>query len=103
MKEVENVFNREYHYPWVFMNQKPFDDDFITFTSALASGEVKYHLIPEEHWNVPPHIDNDKMQEALKRMEEHHVIYGENVNYRHMCRFNSGLFWQQPVLDDYDW
>lgn len=28
IKELEDGFNRNYHYPWVFLNEKHFSDDF---------------------------------------------------------------------------
>jgi len=28
VKELEDRFNRKYHYPWVFLNEQPFSDDF---------------------------------------------------------------------------
>lgn len=31
------------------------------------------------------------------------VIYGGLESYRHMCRFNSGFFYKQSVLDRFDW
>jgi alpha 1,2-mannosyltransferase len=36
-------------------------------------------------------------------MEQRNIIYGGSLPYRHMCRFQSGFFWQQPILDNYDW
>ena len=28
VREVEDKFNRKYGYPWVFLNEEPFSDDF---------------------------------------------------------------------------
>lgn len=28
MKQLENTFNRKFGYPWVFLNDEPFSDDF---------------------------------------------------------------------------
>jgi hypothetical protein len=36
-------------------------------------------------------------------MEHRNIIYGGSLPYRHMCRFQSGFFWRQELLDDYDW
>jgi Glycolipid 2-alpha-mannosyltransferase len=28
VREMEDRFNNKYHYPWVFLNEEPFSDDF---------------------------------------------------------------------------
>jgi alpha 1,2-mannosyltransferase len=42
IRQIEDRFNRNYHYPWVFLNDVPFTQEFIDVTSALISGETKY-------------------------------------------------------------
>jgi len=42
IRQIEDRFNRHYHYPWVFLNDVPFTDEFIEVTSALVSGKTKY-------------------------------------------------------------
>jgi alpha 1,2-mannosyltransferase len=42
IRQVEDRFNRNYHYPWVFLNEVPFTEEFVRVTSALTSGEAKY-------------------------------------------------------------
>ncbi|KAK6535543.1 hypothetical protein TWF694_001997 [Orbilia ellipsospora] len=103
MKQIEDRFNHRYHYPWTFLNDVPFTEEFIRETSKRASGKTEYGLIPEEHWSVPKHIDQEKMQREMKKMQENKVIYGGSLSYRHMCRFNSGFFFRQPLLDQYEW
>jgi alpha 1,2-mannosyltransferase len=44
IRQVEDRFNHKYHYPWVFLNDVPFTDEFIKITSALVSGETKYGI-----------------------------------------------------------
>lgn len=101
MRSLEDRFNRNYKYPWVFLNDVPFDDEFIEQTSLMASGEVFYELIPELDWNPPPHIDLQKFEHNLQN--SNHVIYGFSRSYRNMCHFNSGYFYKQKRLLDYDW
>ena len=42
IRQIEDRFNRNYHYPWIFLNEVPFTDEFIETTSKLISGETKY-------------------------------------------------------------
>lgn len=46
IRQIEDRFNRNYHYPWVFLNDVPFTQEFIDVTSALISGETKYGKTP---------------------------------------------------------
>ncbi|KAK3687810.1 nucleotide-diphospho-sugar transferase [Podospora appendiculata] len=103
IRQVEDRFNRRYNYDWVFLNDKPFDDTFKKVTSSLVSGKTHYGVIPKEHWSFPPHIDQDKAQKVREDMAQRKIIYGDSVSYRHMCRFESGFFFRQPLMLNYDY
>lgn len=91
-------------YPYVFLNDKPFDDKFKEVTKGIVSGETYYGLIPEEEWGKHPSwIDEDKAKAAREQMAKNNVIYGDSVPYREMCRYQSGFFWRHPLLDQFDW
>lgn len=101
MRSLEDRFNRNYKYPWVFLNDVPFDQDFIDQTTAMASGRTFYELIPEEDWNPPPHIDLERLDRNIENSQ--HIIYGFSKSYRNMCHFNLGHFYRQKRLLDYEW
>lgn len=103
MKQIEDRFNRNYHYPWTFLNDEPFTEEFRNHTTRMASGATEYGLIPEKEWSMPEWISEDKFQETIKWMSEKNVIYGDSRTYRHMCRYNSGFFWRHEALKKYDW
>ncbi|PNS18746.1 O-glycoside alpha-1,2-mannosyltransferase 4 [Sphaceloma murrayae] len=103
IRQVEDRFNHQYHYDWVFLNDEPFDDTFKKVTSALTSGHAKYGLIPKEHWSFPEWIDQDKARLAREDMARRKIIYGDSVSYRHMCRYESGFFFRHPLMLDYEW
>lgn len=103
MRQVEDRFNKNYNYPWTFMNNEPFTEEFMQFTTGLASGTVEYVLIQNEHWKLPSSVNETKVNEGMAQMKKQGVIYGDSLSYRHMCRFNSGFFFQQAALDKYDW
>lgn len=101
MRSLEDRFNRNYKYPWVFLNDVPFHQDFIDQTTMMASGKTYYELIPEEDWNPPPHIDADKLEQNIAN--SHQIIYGFSKSYRNMCHFNLGYFYRQKRLLNYEW
>ncbi|KAF4126905.1 alpha 1,2-mannosyltransferase [Geosmithia morbida] len=101
--QVEDRFNRRYNYDWVFLNDKPFDDNFKKVTSSLVSGTAHYGLIPDEHWSYPEWIDQDKAKRVREDMKAREIIYGDSVSYRHMCRFESGFFFRHPLMLNYEY
>lgn len=103
IKGVEDRFNSKFHYDWVFLNDKEFTDEFKRITTALISGKTKYGVIPKEHWSYPEFIDQEKAALTRKQMKEDGIIYGDLELYRHMCRFELGFFWRNPLMEEYDW
>ncbi|KAH8990426.1 glycosyltransferase family 15 protein [Lactarius hatsudake] len=101
VKEMEDLFNHKYRYPWVFLNEQPFTEDFKRRVSILTSGPVYFGKIPDEHWYQPKWINETHAQEGRRKMEDDGVIYGGSVSYRNMCRFNSGFFYRQPLLQNF--
>lgn len=103
IRNVEDRFNRKFQYDWVFLNDQPFTQEFKDLTTSIVSGQAKFGLIPEEHWSYPDWIDHEKAAKARADMKAAKIIYGDSESYRHMCRFESGFFWRNPLLDEYDW
>ncbi|EEH40232.1 alpha-1,2 mannosyltransferase KTR1 [Paracoccidioides lutzii Pb01] len=103
IRQVEDRFNRNYHYDWVFINDKPFNDEFKKVTSALVSGKTHYGHIPSEHWSFPDFIDQERAAKVREDMKEKQVIYGDSISYRHMCRYESGFFFRHELLNQFDY
>lgn len=101
MKQIEDRFNKKFQYPYVFLNDVPFTDNFKKYVSQLTDAPVEFGLIPSEHWHQPPWIDEAKASAARDDMIRNNVIYGGSVPYRNMCRFNSGFFYRQELLQKY--
>ncbi|KAJ7723714.1 glycolipid 2-alpha-mannosyltransferase-domain-containing protein [Mycena olivaceomarginata] len=99
--DINGVFNTRFGYPYVFLNEEPFSDEFKRSIFALTKNKVEFGLIPKEHWYQPDWIDEERARASRKKMEEEHVIYGGSVPYRNMCRFNSGFFFRHELLDKY--
>lgn len=103
IRQVEDRFNRRYNYDWVFLNDKPFDETFKRVTTSLVSGTTHYGEIPKEHWSFPKHIDEEKAKKVREDMAQRKIIYGDSISYRHMCRFESGFFFRQPLMLNYEY
>lgn len=103
IRQVEDRFNRNYNYPWVFLNDKPFDETFKKVTTSLVSGQTYYGTIDESHWSFPSWIDQEKARLVREDMAQRKIIYGDSISYRHMCRFESGFFFRQPLMNKFEY
>jgi alpha 1,2-mannosyltransferase len=98
IQNVEDRFNSQFHYDWVFLNDEEFNDEFKTAVRRLASGRVKFGKISQEHWSLPEWIDKELMHSGMESLKGR-VIYGDLESYRHMCRWYSGFFqWHEILL-----
>ncbi|KAJ7065502.1 glycosyltransferase family 15 protein [Mycena amicta] len=101
MTLMEDKFNRRFGYPYVFLNEEPFTEEFKRSVSLLTTSRVEFGLIPHEHWFQPDWIDEEKAKQSRNWMVSNNIIYGGSVPFRNMCRFNSGFFFRHPLLDKY--
>ncbi|KAJ2061357.1 hypothetical protein GGI17_003123 [Coemansia sp. S146] len=101
--QLEDRFNRRYHYPYVFLNNEPFSDEFKEKITSVVTGECQFGLIPHEHWSYPDYINQTKAAEVREDMKRRKIIYGDNESYRHMCRYESGFFFRHQLMDQYKW
>ncbi|TFK29950.1 glycosyltransferase family 15 protein [Coprinopsis marcescibilis] len=101
IKQFEDRFNKKFHYPYVLLNEVPFNDDFKRRVTEVTDSKVEFGLIPREHWYQPDWVDEEKASKARKAMADAKVIYGGSLPYRNMCRFNSGFFYRHELLKPY--
>jgi len=69
----------------------------------MTRSEVRFGLVPKEHWGYPDWISQEKAAETRKNMHDKGIIYGDSESYRHMCRFQSGFFFRHPLTLDLDY
>ncbi|KAI8882949.1 glycosyltransferase family 15 protein [Backusella circina FSU 941] len=103
LREFEDRFNHRFNYPYVFLNEEPFTEEFKTAISQLTNAEIKFGLVPNSMWSVPSHVNETVMNQQLRDYASRNIMYGGSLSYRHMCRFNSGFFYRHPLLDEYDY
>ncbi|TFK78423.1 glycosyltransferase family 15 protein, partial [Polyporus arcularius HHB13444] len=102
-RRLEDRFNKKFGYPWLFLNEEPFSEEFKTRVSNVINGEVTFGLVPREHWYQPDWINETLATAGREKMAADNIIYGGSVSYRNMCRFNSGFFYRHPLLQQYKW
>ncbi|KAF7329042.1 Glycosyltransferase family 15 protein [Mycena kentingensis (nom. inval.)] len=103
IRSIEDRFNRDYGYPYVFLNEEPWTEEFKKRVSALTRAPIEFGVIPHDWWYQPDWIDEERAKEGRRKMEEQGIIYAGSVSYRNMCRFNSGFFFKHSLLTKYKW
>ena len=79
------------------MNDEPFTDEFKTEVRKRTRAPTYFGLVPSEHWSYPDFIDQEKARQSRIDMDQHGVPYATSESYRHMCRFQSGFFFEHPL------
>lgn len=103
MQHMEQRFNGKYRYPYVFLNEGDFNNDFRQRTSNSTQSRTLYGKIPAEHWGLPDWLDQAQFDAARDRMKHAGVLYGDKASYHFMCRFYSGFFQHHPLLQEFDY
>lgn len=87
---IEDKFNRWFHYPYVFLNDQPWDPEFVRVMNQTVSGEARFEVIPAAEWTFPSWVDKDAARQSILKQGEQGIHYGGRESYHHMCRFFSG-------------
>eukprot|EP00866_Antonospora_locustae_P002058 jgi/Antlo1/2058/644 len=103
LEYFEDTFNRTYGYPYVFLNDVEFTEEFKDGVSKVISTTAEFGKLSPEEWGFPPWIDKQKVDQSRERLEREGIIYGGSLSYRHMCRFFSGFFYKNALVKRYDY
>ncbi|KAJ2894320.1 glycolipid 2-alpha-mannosyltransferase [Zalerion maritima] len=103
MRDLESTWNHKFNYPWMFFNDEEFSQEFKQKTQAETKAKCSYHVVPPEHWDIPSWINEDLYQESAKILAENKVQYADQKSYHQMCRWNSGMFYKHPALQDFQY
>ncbi|KAJ2378024.1 hypothetical protein IW150_001040 [Coemansia sp. RSA 2607] len=102
IRQVDDRFNRRYGYPYIFLNDVDFTDEFIDQVRAVTKAPVYFGKLPKEHWGLSPYVTEDKVKAALEYNKDRY-LYGGSFSYRLMCRFQSGFIHKHPLLQNLDY
>lgn len=87
---IESHFNKWFHYPYILLNDLPFNDTFINRIEKAASGNVQHGTIPPNMWGFPSGMDQARAKASMRMQGNRGVKYGDVESYHHMCRFFAG-------------
>lgn len=88
IRQVEDRFNKKFNYPYVFLNDDDFTEEFKQRTSELTQAETRYGKVDEQMWGYPNYINQTLAAENREEMARLGIPYAESESYRHMCRYD---------------
>lgn len=104
LQSIESHFNQWFQYPYVFLNDEPFSEEFKNKIYSNTQSNVEFGLINEIDWNFPQDVrDSPMFQETLRHQDDRGIMYGDMESYHKMCRFYSGFFYKHPLVQKYKW
>ncbi|PNS15566.1 O-glycoside alpha-1,2-mannosyltransferase 4 [Sphaceloma murrayae] len=114
IRNLEARWNRHYNYPWVLLNDQPWERGFkAKINAALSPGtNITFAEIPRSMWGWPSQFSERQQEKAMATWDRYargmtqEFVEGTHVqkaSYHHMCRFNSGLFYDHPDIKPYKW
>ena len=123
MSQLEMRWNWKYRYPWVFLSESEFSEEFKVSQrhresqgcSTCGTNDTGDHIKPDCDSSLPMlsylertgphqfHVSRQRFAESLSYLNTLGVGKGHLLSYRHMCRWNSKFFYQHPALTQYDY
>ncbi|CAK9436987.1 uncharacterized protein LODBEIA_P14700 [Lodderomyces beijingensis] len=103
VESMERHFNQWFNYPWVFLNNEPFTDEFKTVVEDHTESKVSFGLIEMSDWEFDSDLDPDELYEWMESQGDRSLLYGNLQSYHKMCRFYSGKFFAHPLVKSLDW
>lgn len=100
LENIESHFNQWFHYPYVFLNDEPFTEEFQHKVQQLISSEASFGILNEEQWTL---TDSSDLDENIQVQGDRDILYGDNPSYHKMCRFYSGWFYRHELVQQYEW
>jgi alpha 1,2-mannosyltransferase len=104
MRHLEDRFNRRRRYPWIFLNEKPFDDNFKRFVTLhflplytpltheyisrrvklMTQSDVQFGLVQQDQWVQPKWINDTLAEEGRNKMSEYGFVPYASKSFLHL-------------------
>ena len=105
IQSMERHFNQWYNYPWIFLNNDEFTEEFkaAVLQHTHSDSDIQFGKIDAQDWDFPNDVDQDELYEWIELQGDRKILYGNMVSYHKMCRFYLGKFYQHPLVKKLDW
>lgn len=82
IRSVEDRWNHNYGYPWVFLSDQPLSPEFKQYTQMLSGAPMYYGLIDRREWSYPHWIDTQFAEVEMGRFAEMGLYRGGSLDFR---------------------
>lgn len=104
IRSIEEHFNQWFKYPYVFLNDVPFTEEFRTRLQRESQAPMEFGTLDKLQWEFPEKVRQSfAFKYALQDQGDRGILYGNEESYHKMCRFYSGLFYKHPLVRKYEW
>ncbi|CCF59732.1 hypothetical protein KAFR_0H03220 [Kazachstania africana CBS 2517] len=104
IESIESHFNQWFHYPYVFLNNDEFTDEFQNAINEVISSQAYFGLVDPQDWDIPiDEADRIKYEEHIEDQGDRGIYYGNLETYHKMCRYYSGKFYQHELVSQFEW
>jgi len=100
MKELEDVFNSRFRYPYVFIGVSSFSSEFVENTKAMTQADCSYGTIPWSEWGYPSWADQKRARKAREEDMKDVADMG-NEEFHFVSRYVAGFLHKHPLLEKY--
>ncbi|KAJ3300821.1 alpha 1,2-mannosyltransferase 2.4.1 [Borealophlyctis nickersoniae] len=90
LRQFEDRFNRRYSYPYVFLNDEPFTEQFQEHIRRLTDAKVEFGVVEPHTWRYPDWINATMAEQCMDKMEKDGIIYGV-AKYEWYWRVEPGV------------
>ncbi|KAI9476446.1 MAG: nucleotide-diphospho-sugar transferase [Benjaminiella poitrasii] len=105
IRNLEDQFNKNYHYPYIIFSNEELDEQYRELASSLVGpfGSMRFEIVDKELYGYEAHTDLKKAAQA--RIDLNTIMFGDSEDYRFQSRFMAGTIFRHPLMQelDYSW
>ncbi|KAI7905704.1 glycosyl transferase [Cokeromyces recurvatus] len=106
IRNLEDQFNKKYHYPYIIFSNEDLNEEFRELTSSIvadSSTTIRFEKVNDDLYGYGPNTDLKKAEKARNTLSD--IMFGDNEDYRFQSRFMAGTIYRHPLMQelDYGW
>jgi alpha 1,2-mannosyltransferase len=102
LANFEDNFNKQFHYPYVFLHDKPISTAMNSTLHDIVTTGVTFGEIPANHLMVPASIRKDDVLQSISQLKEDQIPFSSlQARLRH--RYMAAFLPRHPALERFDY
>ncbi|KAI8973404.1 glycosyl transferase, partial [Mycotypha africana] len=102
LRNIEDMFNKHHHYPYIIYSDQDLDDQFRELASSLvAPATMIFNKIDKSLYGYRNDTNLEKAAEA--RVKLNTTMFGDSEDYRFQSRFMAGTIYRDKFMQELDY